>query len=98
MQDWLHSKNIPTFGDTKNGTEYIWTGTIRGERFAFIGVNSIETPVDWPKKISKIQSLTNSGYLVIANFHWGKEYSSGVTDTQRRVAHEAIDAGARLVI
>ncbi len=60
IQDALRSEHIPAFGDAKNGTEYIWSGIIRGEPFAFIGVNSIETSVDWRKKISKIQSLTNS--------------------------------------
>lgn len=98
MQDWMWSQHVPAFGDAKNGTEYTWTGLIRGEKFAMVGVNVIETSVDWKQKIQNIEDLTASGYLVIANFHWGKEYSSDVTDTQRRVAHEAIDAGARLVI
>lgn len=29
MQDWMLAQHIPAFGDAKNGTEYIWTGTIR---------------------------------------------------------------------
>lgn len=70
MQDWMQSQRIPAFGDAKNGKEYIWTGVIRGEKFAFIGANAIETPIDWPKKITSIKQLTQSGYLVIANFHF----------------------------
>lgn len=94
----MRSRDIPAFGDAKNGTTYTWTGIIRGEKFAMVGVNAIETSVDWKQKIKNIETLTASGYLVIANFHWGKEYSTGVTDTQKKVAHEAIDAGARLII
>lgn len=98
MQDWMQSQRIPAFGDAKNGKKYIWTGMIRGEKFAFIGMNAIETPIDWPQKITSIKQLTQSGYLVIANFHFWKEYSTGTTDMQKKIAHEAIDAGARLII
>lgn len=98
MHRWFTSQQIDAFGDAKNGDEYTWTGFIRGEKFAMVGVNGIETPVDWKKKIQNIENLTNSGYLVIANFHWGKEYSTGTTDVQERIAHDAIDAWARLII
>jgi hypothetical protein len=98
MQEWMRRQGIPAFGDAKNGTEYVWTGMIRWEKFAMVGVNSIETSVDWKGKIQNIETLTDSGYLVIANFHWGKEFSTGVTNTQAKVAHEAIDAWARLII
>ena len=70
MQDWMQSQHISAFGDAKNGKEYIWTGVIRGEKFAFMGANAIETPIDWPQKITSIKHLTQSGYLVIANFHF----------------------------
>lgn len=98
MHEWMRSQRIPAFGDAKNGTEYTWTGMIRGEKFAMVGVNTIETSVDWKYKIKNIENLTALGYLVIANFHWGKEFSTGVTTTQKKVAHEAVDAGARLII
>ena len=98
MHTWMKNQWIPAFGDAKNGDEYLWTGMIRGEKFAFVWVNSIETSVDWPQKIEKIRTLTNSWFLVIANFHWWKEFSPNITDNQRKIAHDAIDAGARLII
>lgn len=70
MHDWMQLQHIPAFGDAKSGKEYIWTGMIRGEKFAFIGANAIETSIDWNKKIVTINELTQSGYLVIANFHF----------------------------
>ena len=36
--------------------------------------------------------------LVIVYCHWGVEYSAGVTATQRKYAHELIDAGADVII
>ena len=36
--------------------------------------------------------------IVIANFHWGIEYSHSMTDVQRKRAHLAIDSGADIVI
>jgi len=36
--------------------------------------------------------------IVVVSFHWGDEYSTKHNDWQERIAHEAIDAGATLVV
>lgn len=43
---------------------------IRGNRFAFIGVDTIERSLDETGTIDRIRSLTASGYLVVVNVHW----------------------------
>ncbi len=45
--------------------------------------------------IKRAQRLSD---LVIVSFHWGKEYSEVPSDYQIRIAHQAIDAGADLII
>jgi poly-gamma-glutamate synthesis protein (capsule biosynthesis protein) len=35
---------------------------------------------------------------LVVSVHWGAEYSDGITDDQRRVGHELVDAGADLVL
>jgi len=36
--------------------------------------------------------------IVVVSFHWGDEYSTKHNDWQERIAHEAVDAGATLVV
>lgn len=45
-----------------------------------------------------IKKLREECDLVIANFHWGKEYSYKQDDLQKELAYLAIDSGADLVI
>jgi len=45
-----------------------------------------------------IKKLREECDLVIANFHWGKEYKYKHEDLQKELAYMAIDAGADLVI
>lgn len=71
---------------------------IRGNNFAFIGIDTIEDSPDLAKINKTIQSLTASGYLTIVNIHWWIEYDSKHGLTQARIAHALVDAGARLII
>ncbi len=48
----------------------------------------------------KIKELKNSGNtdLVIISLHWGEEYQNNASESQKRIAHELIDAGADLIV
>lgn len=74
-----------------------------GIKFAFLGFNAVgkQPLVDNYSPELLIQRITDAKKLadvVIVQFHWGEEYRHEPTDFQERVAHEAIDAGADLVV
>lgn len=71
---------------------------IRGNSFAFIGIDTIETKPDIEKIQKNIKNLTSSGNLVIVNIHWWVEYSSGHTEKQKEIGQKLIDAWVRLII
>lgn len=72
--------------------------TIRGNTYVFLGLDFIESRPDIAVESKRIAALTASGYIVIANLHWWIEYATGHTEGQKKVAHDFIDAWARLVI
>ncbi len=45
-----------------------------------------------------IETAKTLADIVVVSFHWGDEYKTKHNDFQERVAHEAIDAGASLVV
>lgn len=85
--------------------------TIKGKKVAFLGY-SLTQPIEF--FAGKTRPGTAPGYeklvtadvasarrqadYVIVSFHWGKEASSTVQDYQRKAAHNAIDAGADVII
>jgi len=84
--------------------------TIKGVRFAFLGVTAINAPLwaddDSPgvgpfKKdvyTDAIQRARAVADVVIILPHWGREFSGEISYTQRQGAQAMIDAGATLVI
>lgn len=83
------------------GHDYVLIKNIKGKRIAFVGYTGVGLWVDSDKKMAKtIKELkeNNQVDVVIANFHWGIEYSHSMTTTQRNRAHLAIDSGADIVI
>lgn len=83
------------------GHDSVLIKEIKGKRIAFVGYNGVNLIVDKDdmmantiKQLKEIEKVD----LVIANFHWGIEYSHQVTDVQKKRAHLAIDSGADIVI
>jgi poly-gamma-glutamate capsule biosynthesis protein CapA/YwtB (metallophosphatase superfamily) len=60
------------------------------------GVNA--TTPDREKLLAAIASAKKKADFVIVSFHWGTEYTERANEDQRRLAHQAIDAGADLVL
>lgn len=48
--------------------------------------------------IKNIKEAKQSADIVIADIHWGKEYTYGVTEQMRQIASIAVDNGADMVI
>jgi poly-gamma-glutamate capsule biosynthesis protein CapA/YwtB (metallophosphatase superfamily) len=74
-------------------TEIIHPGfPATGER---AGVNPA---TDRKKLLAAIASAEERADFVIVSFHWGTEYTRQPSQGQRKLAHQAIDAGADLIL
>ena len=85
--------------------------TIKGKKIAFLGY-SLTQPIEffagqnrpgtapgYEKLVtSDIAGARNKADYVIVSFHWGKESNETVHQYQRNAAHNAIDAGADVII
>jgi hypothetical protein len=117
----LSNNHLTNFGPTgTNSTEKLLTDhqiqptglglvanvTIRGVRFAFLGFNGVGTAVPRAEMAREIALARPNADVVVAQFHWGKEYvltpqSTGdaiAPDDPREIGRLAIDDGADLVI
>ena len=73
----------------------------KGKKFAFVGYTGVGLWIDSNNEMARtIRRLKEEEHvdIVIANFHWGMEYSNSMTQTQINRAHLAIDSGADIVI
>ncbi len=83
-------------------SNFIGTNTamreINGISVGLVGINALnETEAEkLEKAIGSVKSL--GAQLVIVSMHWGEEKSNEPNDTQKELAHKAIDLGADLVI
>ncbi|MFH0917354.1 MAG: CapA family protein [bacterium] len=60
------------------------------------GVNP--TTPDRKKLLAAIASANEKADFVIVSFHWGTEYTGRASQDQRRLAHQAVDVGADLIL
>jgi poly-gamma-glutamate synthesis protein (capsule biosynthesis protein) len=90
----LQDAGIGFFGE---GTSY--TKEIKGVKFGFLGYTAFSSSDSFKNKLkSDIAALKAEGCIVIVNFHWGIERAYTPNETQKSVAHFAIDSGADMVI
>jgi len=78
---------------------------VKGIKIGMAGFNqlgNVEQGLDmtvFKKEVAEMTAkLRRECDLVIASFHWGKEYQYKQNDLQKELAHMAIDSGADLVI
>lgn len=60
------------------------------------GVNP--TTPDRKKLLAAIATANEKADFVIVSLHWGTEYTGQASQDQRRLAHQAVDAGADLIL
>ncbi len=93
---YLDEANIDYFGH-----DNILIKEIKGIKYAFVGYTSVGLWVNKEKEfVSAIKNIreNNLADIIIANFHFGIEYSHSVSSSQKKWAHLAIDNGADIVI
>jgi hypothetical protein len=90
----LTDAGIGFFGE---GSSYI--REIDGVKFGFLGYRAFESSDSFLKRLkTDIASRKAEGCIVIINFHWGIERSYSPNETQKKIAHYAIDNGADIII
>lgn len=69
-------------------------------RITFVAYNEFSYPPEpeAPAAIDEIKKVKNLSDIVIVYAHWGLEYKQEPRDSDRKLAHQFIDAGADLVI
>ncbi len=97
--DILKANNIEVAGNLKPAFK-----KIRGKTFAFLGYNTIgykEDGLDWVEDNNyrlAIDNVRSQSDFLIVMLHWGDEYTARPNETQIKIAHSVIDAGADLVV
>lgn len=91
----LEEAGIPTFG-----FDQVKILDIKGVKVGLTGIYELADHLGKKKQVKdNIAALKEAGaQLIIVNFHWGMEREYTPNDTQKTLAHLAIDEGADLVI
>jgi poly-gamma-glutamate synthesis protein (capsule biosynthesis protein) len=110
----LQAHGIKAFGGGMNLSEARKPGIfeVKGVKFFFLGYDGITAedygagptwagtcPLDMKLVLEDIAAAKAAGAdLIIPFFHWSEEYVAVPSVTMRRIAHQAIDAGAAMVL
>lgn len=91
----LEDAGIPTFG-----FERVKILDIKGVKVGLAGIYELADHLEKKQQVKdNIGALKQAGaQLIIVNFHWGAEREYTPNDTQKTLAHLAVDEGADLVI
>jgi len=71
---------------------------VGGKKIGLAGFSSVYSLIDSEKAGEIVKKLADETDLVIVNFHWGVEYDHEFNQTQKKLAHALIDAGADIII
>ena len=97
--DFIRAEGMIPFGrQNEIGEESVAYTHIRGQKFAFLGLEEVNSPINDAGALQKVKDLVAEGYKVIVYPHWGLEYQNRPSDRQRSLAHTWIDAGAYAII
>lgn len=91
--------NLKAQGISYFGEGNVWSKEIKGIKFGFLGYRGFYYDNTFLNKMkSDINNLKNQGCYVVVNFHFGDENSYTPNETQKYIAHFAINNGADLII
>lgn len=90
---------------TEAGVDYCMENEIalkevNGIRTAFIGIYVLDDGMASEKELREAiaEAQAQKAQLIIVAFHWGSERATSPDETQRELAHIAVDCGASLVV
>lgn len=92
---YLEEAGIQTFGYDRTAVL-----DVKGVKVGLVGIYELKDGLGRQQQVmDTIQNVKNQGaQIVIVSFHWGTEKSNIPDDTQKTLAHLAIDQGADLVV
>ncbi len=91
-----HAGVIKTVGNTSVG--FLAYTNLLPKSVSAIGDSMGVAVLDEEQMVQDIKVMKSRAQLVVVSFHWGEEYHPVHNALQERIAHEAIDAGADLII
>ncbi len=95
----LRKAGFLAFGhQVSDGEIALATTTIKGIRFAFLGYNTTDNPLDRAAAAPVIASASSGSDVLIAYLHWGAEYKDRPDAASIELAHWLIDQGVDIVI
>lgn len=95
----LRSAGFLVFGhQVYDGEIALATTTVNGKKFAFVGYNTTDNPIDKKAAAPVIQQAAREADYVIAALHWGAEYKDRPQAGMIADAHWLIDQGVDAVI
>ncbi|MDO8583560.1 MAG: CapA family protein [bacterium] len=95
----LRDAEFLVFGhQVKDDTVGMATTTIRGKRFAFLGFNTTDNPLDRAAVTADLAVAKQQADFIIVMMHWGQEYRDTPEANTKEMAHWLIDQGADAVI
>ncbi|MFP4515054.1 MAG: CapA family protein [Parcubacteria group bacterium] len=68
------------------------------KKIGFLSFSIVYNAIDESSILKKIKALKEKSDIVVVSPHWGVEYESRARESQVRLAHKMIDAGADMVI
>lgn len=94
-REWLEEIGIDWFGSYRDPVPRFDT-TINDRKISLIGYHQFQANED--SLIETIETAKSDDQFVIVMPHWGTEYITAPSSSQRRLAQLMIDAGADLII
>ena len=95
----LRSSGLLVFGhQVQDDVIALATTTIQGHRFAFLGFNTTDNPLNRETASSTIALARQQADTVIVTMHWGSEYHDKPDASTVELGHWLIDHGVDIVI
>jgi len=95
----LREAGFTVFGhQVDDGLIALATTTVKGERLAFLGWNTTDSPINFTQAEEAIYRAKQQSDLVMAFLHWGQEYRDRPESDTVALAHWLIDHGVDVVI
>lgn len=89
----LKANNIPYCNNSK-----IVYKKVKGVKMAFLGFNALNWVTKSQVKAGIRRAQKNKAKIIVVNFHWGIERTYRPTQSQKSLAHYALDCGASVVL
>ncbi len=93
----VEDAGIETVGGYRNDGEIVYT-EVNGKTLAFVAHENLTFALPIEDALAKIREAAKNSDLVIASYHWDREYMHEPLEDTIDIAHRSVQAGADIVI